>query len=149
MRLEITTTLAPRGPAGAIVLDDDQVAQIGGGAKVFPVRVTVNDRPARLRLARMGGESLIGFSKQVRAELGVEIGDQVHAVIERDDAPREIAIPEELQQALDADPAAKAAFDRLAPSHRKEHARAVAEAKRPETRARRVAATIEALRTGS
>ncbi|MDA0169075.1 YdeI/OmpD-associated family protein [Solirubrobacter taibaiensis] len=149
MRLEITTTLAPRGPAGAIVLDDDQVAQIGGGAKVFPVRVTVNDRAARLRLARMGGESLIGFSKQVRAELGVEIGDQVHAVIERDDAPREIAIPEELQQALDADPAAKAAFDKLAPSHRKEHARAIAEAKRPETRAKRVAATIEALRTGS
>ena len=149
MRLEITTTLAPRGPAGAIVLDDDQVAQIGGGAKVFPVRVTVNDRPARLRLARMGGESLIGFNKQVRTELGVEIGDQVHAVIERDDAPREIAIPEELQQALDAEPAAKAAFDKLAPSHRKEHARAIAEAKRPETRAKRVAATIEALRAGS
>ena len=149
MRLEITTTLAPRGPAGAIVLDDDQVAQIGGGAKVFPVKVTVNDRPARLRLARMGGESLIGFNKQVRAELGVEIGDQVHAVIERDDAPREIAIPEELQQALDAEPAAKAAFDKLAPSHRKEHARAIAEAKRPETRAKRVAATIEALRAGS
>jgi len=149
MKLEITTTLAPRGPAGAIVLDDDQVAQIGGGAKVFPVKVTVNGKPARLRLARMGGENLIGFRKQVRGELGVEIGDQVHAVIERDDAPREIAIPDELLQALDADPAAKAAFEQLAPSHRKEHARAIAEAKRPETRAKRVAATIEALRTGS
>src|SRR5688572_7025058 len=149
MRLEITTTLAPRGPAGAIVLDDDQVAQIGGGAKVFPVTVTIDGRTARLRLARMGGENLIGFRKQVRAELGVEIGDPVHAVIERDDAPREIAIPEELQQALDADPAAKAAFDKLAPSHRKEHAHAITEAKRPETRARRVAATLEALRTGS
>jgi hypothetical protein len=146
MRLELTTTLAPRGPAGAIVLDEDQVAQIGGGAKVFPVTVTVNGRAARLRLARMGGESLIGFSKQVRAELGVEIGDEVHAVIERDDAPREIAIPDELQQALDADPAARAAFDTLSPTHRKEHARAIAEAKRPETRAKRIAATLEALR---
>ena len=147
--LEITTTLAPRGPAGAIVLDDDQVAQIGGGAKVFPVKVTVNDRPARLRLARMGGESLIGFNKQVRAELGVEIGDQVHAVIERDDAPREIAIPEELQQALDADTGGRSRV-RQAGAVTPQGARAaIAEAKRPETRAKRVAATIEALRAGS
>jgi hypothetical protein len=146
MSLEITTTLEPRGPAGAIVLDDEQVALVGGGAKVFPVKVTVNGKPAQLRLARMGGENLIGFSKAARAELGVEIGEQVHAVIERDDGPREIAIPDELQQALDADPAAKAAFEKLAPTHRKEHARSVADAKRPETRAKRLAAVLEALR---
>src|SRR5262249_24443436 len=113
MSLELTTTLAPRGPAAAIVLDDDQVAELGGGAKVFPVKVTINGTAAGLRLARMGGENMIGFSKAARKELGVEIGEEVHAVIERDDAPREVAIPDELQQALDADPAAKAAFERL------------------------------------
>jgi hypothetical protein len=146
VRLEITTKLESRGPAGAIVLDDDQVAQISDGAKAFPVAVTIGGKTARLRLARMGGENLIGFRKDIRAELGVEIGDELEVVIERDDAPREIEIPAELQEALDADPAAKAAFDQLAPSHRKEHARAVAEAKRPETRAKRVAATLDALR---
>ena len=64
---------------------------------------------------------------------------------------REIAIPAELQQALGRRKPGgrKPAFDKLAPSHRKEHARAIAEAKRPETRAKRVAATIEALRAGS
>lgn len=144
--MEITTTLVPRGPAGAIVLDDDQVAALGGGAKVFPVKVTVNGKSAPLRLARMGGENLIGFRKDIRAELGVEIGDELDVVIERDDTPREIAIPDELRQALDADPAAKAAFEALAPTHRKEHARSVADAKRPETRARRLAAVLEALR---
>ena len=108
MRLEITTVLEPRGPAGAIILDDAQVAEIGGGAKVFPVKVTVNGTPVPLRLARMGGENMIGFRKEVRKQLGVEIGDELHAIIERDDGPREVAIPEELQQALDANPEAKA-----------------------------------------
>jgi bifunctional DNA-binding transcriptional regulator/antitoxin component of YhaV-PrlF toxin-antitoxin module len=143
--MEITTTLQPRGPAGAIVLDDEQVAAIGGGAKAFPVKVTVNGTPVDLRLARMGGENLIGFRKELRRQLGIEIGDAIHAVIERDDAPRAIAIPDELQQALDANPEAKAAFEQLAPTHRKEHARSVAEAKRPETRAKRVEAVLRAV----
>ena len=143
--LEITTVLQPRGPAGAIVLDDEQVAALGGGAKVFPVKVTVNGTPVALRLARMGGENLIGFRKSVRAELGIELGDTLQVTIERDDAPREVALPGELQQALDAHPEAKAAFERLAPSHRKEHARSVAEAKRPETREKRVAAVLRAV----
>jgi Domain of unknown function (DUF1905) len=71
MSIEIATTLEPRGPAGAIVLDDERVARRGGSAKTFPVVVTVDGRPARLRLARMGGENLIGFRKVIRAELGV------------------------------------------------------------------------------
>ncbi len=66
-------TLEPRGPAGAFVLDDEQVAALGGGRKTFPVRVAVNGTALSLRLARMGGENLIGLSKAVRAEAGVEI----------------------------------------------------------------------------
>jgi len=145
MSLEITTTLQPRGPAGAIVLDDEQVAAIGGGAKVFPVTVTVNGKPVALRLARMGGENLIGFRKSLRAELGIELGDTLQVTIERDDAPREVAIPDDLQQALDAHPEARAAFEKLAPTHRKEHARAVADAKRPQTREKRIAAVLRAV----
>jgi hypothetical protein len=135
--LELTTVLEPRGPAGAIVLDDEQVALIGGGAKVFPVQVTVNGTPVDLRLARMGGENLIGFRREIRERLGIEIGEEIHAVIVRDDTPREIAIPPELQEALDADPVAKAAFERLAPSHRREHTRSVEDAKPREAPSRR------------
>lgn len=46
-------------------------------------------------------------------------------------------IPSELAALLDADPVAKAAFERMPPSHRREHADHVAEAKREETRQRR------------
>ena len=94
----------------------------------------------------MGGENLVGLSKAARAELGVEIGQEVDVVVAVDAAPREIETPAELAEILDGDAALRAAWDALAPSHRKEHARAVADAKRPETRQRRVAAVAEALR---
>ena len=127
MTLRITATLEAQGPATAIELTDAQVDELGGGRRA-PVAVTIGSRTARLRLAVMGGRNLIGLSKAARAELGVEIGDTVDATI-----------------ALDADPGVRAAFDALPPSHRKEHVRAVTEAKRPETRQRRIAAAVAML----
>ncbi|HVH22119.1 MAG TPA: YdeI/OmpD-associated family protein, partial [Pseudonocardia sp.] len=79
---------------------------------------------------------------------GVAIGDAVTASIELDDAERVLEVPDDLRAALDADPRVRAAFDALAYSHRKEHVRAVVEAKRPETRTRRIAAAVEKLRSG-
>lgn len=145
MGITIRTTLEAQGPATAIELSDAQVEELGGGKRA-PVRVTVGDRTARLRLAVMGGQNLIGLSKASRAELGVEIGDEIDALVELDDAPREIEVPEDLAAALAAVPGAREAFDGLAPSHRKEHVRAILEAKKPETRERRVAAAVEKVR---
>ncbi|UOQ61160.1 YdeI/OmpD-associated family protein [Leucobacter rhizosphaerae] len=145
MALHLETTLLAQGPATAIELTDDQVAALGGGTRAAVI-VTIGGRTARLRLGVMGGKNLIGLSKASRAELGVEIGDTVSADIELDSAPREIQVPEDLAAALDADPRVRAAFDALAPSHRKEHVRAVVEAKRSETRARRIASTVETVR---
>lgn len=143
--LRLHTTLEGRGPAAAIVLTDEQVASFGAG-KAFPVAVTIDGRTARLRLARMGGQNMIGFSKAVRAELGVEIDQEVDAVIRVDSAEREVEVPPALSAALDADPALRAAFDALSYSARKEHARTVAEAKQDATRDRRVEKIVEALR---
>lgn len=143
--LRVHTVLAGRGPAAAIILTDEQVESFGAG-KTFPVAVTIGDRTARLRLARMGGQNMIGFSKAVRAELGVEIDQEVDAVIRVDAGERTVEEPADLAAALDADPALRAAFDALAYSHRKEHARSVAEAKQEATRERRIAKVVEALR---
>jgi uncharacterized protein YdeI (YjbR/CyaY-like superfamily) len=55
------------------------------------------------------------------------------------DAERSFALPPELAALLDADPALRAAFDRLAPSRRRQYVLWVASAKRTETRARRAA----------
>lgn len=143
--LRIRTVLVGRGPAAAIILTDEQAQSFGAG-KAFPVAVTIGDRTARLRLARMGGQNMIGFSKAVRAELGVEIDQEVDAVIRLDAAERTVDEPAELTAALDADPALRAAFDTLAYSARKEYARSVAEAKQEATRDRRLAKIVEALR---
>src|SRR5919201_4327739 len=98
--LEFTTTLVPRGPAAAVVLDDQQVAAVGEGAKRFPVVATVNGYTWRTSVARMGGEFLVGLNREVRAEAGAEAGDTVEVTLALDRAPREVEVPEALATAL-------------------------------------------------
>ena len=145
--LILTQTLEPNGPATALVLSDEQVEELGGGKRAA-VLVRIGDRQARLRLGVMGGRNLVGMSKAARAELGVEIGDEVTATVSLDEGPREIELPAELSAALAGDAEAAAAYERLAPSHRKEYARWVGEAKKEETRQRRAAESLQRLREG-
>lgn len=143
--IRLTVELQKRGPAAAIVLSDAQVAELGS-TKTPAVRFTINGQTIAGRVGRMGGENLVGLNKAVRAQLGVEAGDTVDVLIEPDAAPREVALPDDLAAALDAEPGLRAAFDALAPSRRKEHARTVADAKKAETRERRIAAVLDAVR---
>jgi len=146
--LRFTAKLLPRGPAAAIVLDDEQAEAVGEGAKRFPVLATVNGYDWRTSVTRMRGEYLLGLSRAVRTEAGVEAGDTVDVQLTLDEAPREVELPDALAEALAADPAARAAFDRLSYTHRKEYARSIAEAKRAETVERRVTRALERLREG-
>lgn len=146
--LSWTTTLEPRGPAAAVVLDEEQVAAIGEGAKRFPVAATVNGYTWRTSVARMGGEFLLGLSREVRQAAGVEAGDTVEVEVALDTAPREVEVPEALTRALAGDDAARTAYEGMAFTHRKEYARWIAEAKREETREKRVAQALEMLRAG-
>jgi hypothetical protein len=143
-----TATLQPRGPAAAVVLDDEQVATVGEGAKRFPVAATVNGYTWRTTVVRMGGEFLLGLNREVREGAGAQAGDTVEVHLELDTVPREVEVPEALTTALAGDDAARAIFDGLAFTHRKEYARWVAEAKKEETRDRRVAQALEMLKAG-
>ena len=143
-----TAKLVPRGPAAAIVLEAEQVAAVGEGAKRFPVRATINDHTWRTTVTRRRGEFLVGLSRAVREQAGVEAGDTVAVELELDTAPREVEVPQALANALADDSQARAAFDRLAYTHRKEYARWIDEAKREETRQRRVTQALEMLRQG-
>ncbi|MFE9957356.1 YdeI/OmpD-associated family protein [Micromonospora sp. NPDC005299] len=146
--LALPLTLEQRGPAGAFVLSDEQVSVVGEGRKTFPVRVSVNGVTLPLRLARMGGENLIGLSRAARAQAGVSIGSTYEVAIALDAEARSVEVPEDLAAALAGDAQAQTAFGALAPSHRKEFVRWVTEAKREATRAQRVTKTIEMLRAG-
>jgi uncharacterized protein YdeI (YjbR/CyaY-like superfamily) len=88
---------------------------------------------------------VLGVKKDIMAQAGVSGGDTLRIEVRNDDAPREVEVPDELAKALKRNAVARRVFDGLSYSHRKEYARHVAEAKKPETRARRVERTIEML----
>lgn len=146
--LRLTAPLHKRGPAGAFVLTDEQVAVLGDSRKAFPVRVSVNGVTLSLRLARMGGEHLIGLAKAAREQAGVQLDSSYDVEIMVDGAERTVGVPDDLAAALEVDPAVRATFTALAPSHRKEFVRWITEAKREATRADRVGKTVEMIREG-
>ncbi|HEY0816056.1 MAG TPA: YdeI/OmpD-associated family protein, partial [Pseudonocardia sp.] len=110
-------------------------------------RVTIGDYSYRSTVARMGGRFLLPVSAEVRKGAGVAAGDEVDVEVVLDDAPREVTVPDDLACALDAVPGARARFDALSYTARKEHVRAVEEAKAASTRERRVAKVVDALRS--
>jgi hypothetical protein len=142
--IEFEAELEKMGPAAAFVLSDEQVAEVGEGRKAFPVRVTAGEYVFRGRLARMGGANLIGLSRAVREAGGLEIGARYSVRVELDTEERVVDVPEALAHALDA-AGLRERFDALSYTNRKEIARGVAEAKREETRERRVAQALELL----
>jgi hypothetical protein len=113
-----------------------------------PVRGTVNGAAFRTTVAVYSGVHLIGFNKEVRARAGIEIGDEVIIELERDDEPREVDAPPELEQALAASSKARAAYEKLSYTHRREYAEWIAGAKRQETRERRAARALGMLEAG-
>jgi len=146
--IQFRTQLQARGPAAAVILDDDQVATVGEGAKRFPVLATVNGYSWRTSVAHMGGEFMLGLNREVRAGAGVAAGDEVDVTVELDLAPREVEVPAALAAALATDRQARVSFERLAFTHRKEYARWVAEAKKEDTRQRRAEQALEMIRAG-
>jgi hypothetical protein len=112
------------------------------------VEGTVNGVPLRSRLAVYGGRWYLGVRREVCAAAGIDVGDELEVVLRRDDTPREVEIPAELEQGLADAPDARERFDTLAFSHRREYAEWIAEAKRSETRADRAERTVAMLREG-
>jgi hypothetical protein len=141
--MKFTAEFRDRG----LVVPFDAKAEFGEARA--PVAGTVNGTPFRGRLMVYGGVTYLGLRKEIRtAAGGIEDGDSVEVVIERDDAPREVEVPEALATALATDDDARAAFEALPFTHRKEYASWIAEAKRPETRTRRTQKALQMLRKG-
>jgi hypothetical protein len=100
----------------------------------------------RTTVAVYGGTSFIGIRREVREQMGVEIGQTITLTIEPDTAPRTVDVPADLKRALAKNAAAKKKYESLSYSHRREHAHFVADAKKPETRERRIARVLDMLK---
>lgn len=122
--------------ATGIVVPDGVVEKLASGKKP-KVAVTLNGYTYRSTVAVMGGKFMLPLAKAHREAAGVKPGQKVEITLELDTAPREVEIPKDLAAALKK-AGLRAAFDKLAFTHRKEHVRAIEEAKAPETRARRI-----------
>jgi hypothetical protein len=94
----------------------------------------------------MRGRNLLGLSNANRQAAGVVTGDEVEVDVELDAEPPVVVEPADFAHALDAEPIARAAYERLAYSHRREHVRAIESAKKPETRIRRIETALAMLR---
>ena len=133
--------------ATGITIPFDVQKTYGTRARV-PVRGTINGFPYRGSLFPMGGKFIFVVNRELRTNAKVKGGDQISVTMERDDEPRIITPPADLARALKANKAAQAAWDKLSYTHQKEHARAVEDAKRPETRVRRIEKTVAELTSG-
>jgi hypothetical protein len=138
------TVLALVGNNVGIVVPEETVLALGAGKRP-PVVVTLNGYTYRSTVAPMGGRYLVSVSAAVRAAAGVAGGEEHEVTLTLDDQPRTVEVPDDLATAL-ADAGVREAFDAAAPSRRKEWVRGVDEAKAEATRARRVAAVVDALR---
>ena len=107
------------------------------GAKRVAVKATINGAEYRGSIVKMGGRFMLGIPKVFREAAGVAAGDNVVITIEKDTAERIVTVPKDLASRL-KESGLTDAWDRLSYTHRKEHVRAIEEAKQPETRLRRI-----------
>jgi hypothetical protein len=135
------------GVVAAITPPFDAVEVFGTRARV-PIRGTINGFPFRSSLMPCGGRHQMPVRKSLRDGAGVRPGDTVSVVLERDEAERTVEAPEVLQKELRNSPTARASWEKLSFTHKKEIALSLRGAKQEQTRARRLARVLEVLGSG-
>jgi len=123
----------------------EEVVEALGGDKRPAVTIAINGHSWKSRVAIMRGRYLLGLSNANRRAAGVGIGDEVEVEVELDTEPRVVVEPADFAQALDTDAVARAAYDRLSYSRKRELVLAIERAKKPETRAKRIETALAAL----
>jgi len=143
-----TASIQNAGDGGAFVEIPFDV-EAAFGSKRPKVKALIEGIPYRGTLVRMGTEChLLLILKEIRAKIGKTFGDEVEITVEADMEPRVVEVPPELKKAFKTEKEAKTFFEKLAYSHQREYVGHIMEAKKAETRERRVARTIEMLKKG-
>jgi hypothetical protein len=111
-----------------------------------PVKVTVNGYVYKSTVAVYGGSYYLPVRKSHRDAAHVKLGQTVDVTLEIDDEPRIVDVPPELEQELKKNKKARLAWEKLSFSCKREHVEAILEAKRPETKARRIQQALDSLK---
>ena len=146
--IRFKTTLEPARGGGAVArIPEDQVAPLGG-RKQMRVSGTVNGVAFKSSTMPYRGAFYLGVHKATREAAGIGFGEPIEIELTRDTSPRQLALPEELEAAFKLEPALGERFASLSFTRRREMADPIGEAKRPETRARRLEDALNRLREG-
>ena len=146
MKTTFTTTVLKdkEKSATGLPVPAEAMAALGKGKKP-PVKVTLNGYTYPTTVAVMGGVFMLSLSAKNREAAGVKAGDKVEVTLELDTEPRTVDVPDDLAAALSKKPGARAAFNALSYSMRKEYVRQVESAKAQETRNRRIEGIVAKL----
>ncbi|MBV8725088.1 MAG: DUF1905 domain-containing protein [Candidatus Eremiobacteraeota bacterium] len=146
-RIEFKTRIekAEDSAACGIAIATKSVLAWFGRKSRVPVRATINGFTYRSSLAPMGGRHMLPVNAETRKAANVQAGDNVTLVLEEDREERTVDVPDDLALALKS-AKLRAVFDAMSYTHRKEWVRAILDAKRPETREKRIASCAAALR---
>lgn len=148
-KLEFDAPLISAGGGGVFAEVPFDVQEVFGSKGLIPIKATIDGQAYQGSLANMGGGChIMPVLKEIRAKIGKQVGDSVHFVIDRDTEARVVDILEPLAQLLNANTQAKAFFEGLSYTNRKEYARWISDAKREETRQSRLTQTLDKLLAG-
>ena len=137
------------GDGGVFVVVPFSVLEVYGTKGRVPVQVTFDGYPYQGSITPLGdGHHALHVLKQIRKAVDKTIGDTVRVTLSRDVVERKMEAPADLAEQLAANPKAAAYFAKLAYTHQREYVRWLEGAKKPETRAHRVAETVEMLAQG-
>jgi len=146
--MKFRTTIQQSGKTATGIRVPDEVMAALGAGKRPAVRVTIGAHTYRSTVASIGRVRMVGVSAENRASAGVAGGDVVDVEIELDTAPRTVIVPPDFAEALDRVLAARQTFNRLSFSNQQWHVLSIEGAKSDETRQRRIAKSVDALRDG-
>lgn len=138
------TTLLREGGMSCIPIPFDPMTAFGKARA--PVKVTINGYTFRSTIAAMGGPPFVPFRRSRREAAGLEGTETLRVRVDLDTEPRVVTPPSDLVKALKASPPAWDRWREMSYTHQREYAEAIEEAKKPETRARRVAGAVDMIR---
>jgi hypothetical protein len=142
--MKFRSEVEPPEPMRGLEVPEEVVEALGDGKRPN-VTITINGHSWKSRVAIMRGRYLLGLSNANRRAAGVGIGDEVEVEVELDTEPKVVVEPADFAQALDTNPLARAAYDRLSYSRKRAQVLAIESAKKPETRSKRIEKALAAL----
>jgi Bacteriocin-protection, YdeI or OmpD-Associated/Domain of unknown function (DUF1905) len=146
--LKFQTILLAAGKTATGIEVPAGIVESLGPSKKPAVKVTLNGYEYRSTVAVMGGKFMLPVSAEHRSGAKIAAGETLNVTLELDTAPRVLEIPQDFLTALGADAAAKTFFEGLSYSNKRRFILSIDEAKSAETRARRIAKSVEMLRAG-